>query len=119
MEKLTNREELIMDVLWRLKKAYVKDVMEELKEHKFHYNTVSTMIRNLEEKGFLSYEAFGKTHRYFPVISKEEYGVNLMALNTEKFFNSSYKNMFSCFAKEEKITVEDLKEIIKIIEKQN
>ena len=118
MERLTNREELIMEVLWKLEKAFVKDVMKELKDHKLHYNTVSTVIRNLEEKGFLSYESFGKTHRYFTVISKEEYGKELMARTTAKFFDNSYKNMFSCFAREEKISAEELREILQIIEKE-
>ena len=119
MEKLTKKEELIMEVLWKLKKAFVKEVLNELKGEKLHYNTVSTIIRNLEEKKFLSHEAFGNTHQYFPLLTKEEYGKELMTLTSVKFFNNSYKNMFSYFAKEEKISVEELKEIIEIIEKEN
>lgn len=119
MEKLTKKEELVMEVLWRLQKAFVKEVLHELRGKKLHYNTISTIMRNLEEKKFLSHEAFGKSHQYFPVITREEYGKELLSATTAKFFNNSYKNMFSYFAKEEKISVEELKEIIDIIEQKN
>lgn len=119
MEKLTKKEELIMEVLWKLKKAFVKEVLFELKGEKLHYNTVSTIIRNLEEKKFLSHKVFGNTHQYFTLLTKEEYGKEIMKMTSVKFFNNSYKNMFSYFAKEEKISVEELKEIIDIIEKKN
>ncbi len=118
MQKLTNKEEEIMHILWRLEKGFVKDVMAEIKEDKPHYNTLSTMIRNLEEKGYVSYEAFGKTHRYYPVIQKEAYRKRFMNTAIENYFNNSYKNMVSFFAKEEKISVDDLKEIINLIEKK-
>ena len=67
MEKLTNKEEEIMHVLWKLEKCFVKDILEKLPKGK-HYNTVSTIVRNLEVKGFFSHEAFGKTHRYYPKV---------------------------------------------------
>ncbi len=118
MQKLTNKEEEIMHILWKLEKGFVKDVIAEIKEDKPHYNTLSTMIRNLEEKGYVSYEAFGKTHRYYPVIQKEAYRKRFMNTAIENYFNNSYKNMVSFFAKEEKISVEDLKEIINLIEKK-
>lgn len=118
MQKLTNKEEEIMHILWKLEKGFVKDVMAEIKEDKPHYNTLSTMIRNLEEKGYVSYEAFGKTHQYYPVIQKEAYRKRFMNTAIENYFNNSYKNMVSFFAKEEKISVEDLKEIISLIEKK-
>lgn len=116
MEKLTNKEEEIMRVLWRLEKAFVKEVLAELKDQKLHYNTVSTIIRNLEEKGYVSYKAFGKTHQYYPVISKDKYRKQFMSQATKKFFDNSYKNMVSYFAKEEKISAEELREILDIIE---
>ena len=88
MEKLTNKEEEIMKILWRLKKAFVKEIMEEISAHKPHYNTLSTIVRNLEEKNFVGFTAY----------------------------DNSYKNLVSFFAKEEKISVEELKEIISLIE---
>ena len=119
MQKLTNKEEEIMHILWKLKKAFVKDVMAEIAEDKPHYNTLSTIIRNLEDKGYVSYNAYGKTHQYFPIISKENYKTKFMNTAIENYFNSSYKNVVSFFAKEEKISVDELKEIIKLIEKNN
>ena len=106
-----------MRVLWRLKKAFVKEVIAELPDPKPHYNTISTVIRNMEDKGFIKYEAFGKSHRYYPVISKEEYKKTFMHKTIQHYFENSYKNVVSFFAKEEKISVNELKEIISIIEK--
>lgn len=119
MEKLTNKEEEIMHILWKLKKAFVKDVLAEIKEDKPHYNTLSTIIRNLEVKGYVSYNAYGKTHQYFPIVTKEDYRKGFMNTAINNYFNNSYKNMVSFFAKEEKISVDELKEIIKLIEKNN
>lgn len=118
MQKLTNKEEEIMHILWRLEKAFVKDVLAEIKGEKPHYNTLSTIIRNLEEKGYVSYNAYGKTHQYFPIVSKEVYKERFMSTAIESYFNNSYKNVVSFFAKEEKISVDDLKEIIDLIEKK-
>lgn len=118
MEKLTNKEEEIMHILWKLEKAFVKEVMAEIKDNKPHYNTLSTIIRNLEDKGYVSYNAFGKTHQYFPVVKKEDYRKGFMNTAINNYFNNSYKNVVSFFAKEDKISVDDLKEIIEIIEKK-
>ena len=118
MEKLTNKEEEIMHILWKLEKAFVKDVLAEIKEDKPHYNTLSTIIRNLEEKAYVGYNAYGKTHQYFPIVSKEDYKKRFMTVAIDNYFNNSYKNVVSFFAKEEKISVEELKEIIALIENQ-
>jgi predicted transcriptional regulator len=118
MEKLTNKEEEIMHILWKLEKAFVKDVLAEIKDDKPHYNTLSTIIRNLEDKGYVSYNAFGKTHQYYPIVSKEDYRKRFMSVAIDHYFNNSYKNMVSFFAKEEKLSVEDLKEIIALIENE-
>ena len=118
MQKLTNKEEEIMHILWKLEKAFVKDVLNEINEDKPHYNTLSTIIRNLEDKGYVSYNAYGKTHQYYPVISKETYKTRFMNNAIDNYFNSSYKNVVSFFAKEEKISVDELKEIIALIEKE-
>ncbi|MFV0565211.1 MAG: BlaI/MecI/CopY family transcriptional regulator [Flavobacteriaceae bacterium] len=117
MEKLTNKEEEIMHILWQLEQAFVKDVLAEIKTDKPHYNTLSTIIRNLEDKGYVGHKAYGKTHHYFPLVKKEDYRKQFMAQALNHYFNNSYKNMVSFFAKEEKISVDELKDIIALIEK--
>ena len=116
MEKLTNKEEQIMQVLWQLEKAFVKEVVAELPSPKPHYNTISTVIRKMEEKGFVKHNAYGNTHQYYPVISMEEYRKTYMQKTINNYFENSYKNVVSFFAKEEKISVAELKEIIRLIE---
>jgi BlaI family penicillinase repressor len=118
MQKLTNKEEEIMHILWNLKKAFVKDVLAEILEDKPHYNTLSTIIRNLEEKGYVSYTAYGNTHQYYPIISKEAYRKEFMNTAIENYFNNSYKNMVSFFAEEQKISAKELREILDLIEKK-
>lgn len=117
MKRLTNKEEEVMRILWQLEKAFVKEILPKIKDKKLHYNTVSTIVRNLEDKGFVSHTAYGNTHHYFPVISKEEYRKHIMSLTSKRFFNNSYKSMVSFFAKEEKISADELREILEIIEK--
>lgn len=117
MEKLTNKEEEIMQALWKLQKAFAKEVQAEL-NNSTHYNTVSTVIRKLEEKGYIHHKAFGKTHQYYPIITKEEYRSRFISKAMTGYFNDSYKNMVSFFAKEEKISAAELREILEIIEQK-
>jgi predicted transcriptional regulator len=119
MERLTNKEEEIMQVLWQLKKAFVKEVVAELPNPKPHYNTISTVIRKMEDKGFVKHIAYGNTHQYYPAISIEDYRKGYMQKTIHNYFEDSYKNVVSFFAKEEKISVEELQEIIKLIENKN
>jgi BlaI family penicillinase repressor len=116
MQKLTNKEEEIMHILWKLKKAFVKEVMAEITEDQPHYNTLSTIVRNLEEKGYVAHNAYGKTHQYYPIIAIEDYRKGFMNTAIDNYFNSSYKNMVSFFAKEEKISAKELREILAMIE---
>lgn len=118
MQKLTNKEEEVMHILWKLEKAFVKDVLNEIEEDKPHYNTLSTIIRNLEEKGYVSHTAYGNTHQYYPVVTKEDYRKGFMNTAIASYFNNSYKNMISFFAKEEKISADELREILDMIEKK-
>ena len=118
MKKLTNKEEEIMQIIWKLEKAFVKEMLPEVQDKKLHYNTVSTIVRKLEDKGFVGHEAFGKTHRYYPLVSMEEYRKHFMNQATRKYFDNSFKNVVSFFAKEEKISAEELKEILDLIEKK-
>ncbi|MCM5664436.1 BlaI/MecI/CopY family transcriptional regulator [Galbibacter mesophilus] len=116
MQKLTNKEEEVMKILWKLKKAFVKEVQAEIDGEKPHYNTLSTIVRNLEEKGYVAHKAFGNTHQYYPIVEKEAYRKRFFTNAIEDYFNNSYKGLVSFFAEEEKISVEDLKEIINQIE---
>ncbi|WP_196891026.1 BlaI/MecI/CopY family transcriptional regulator [Aureivirga marina] len=118
MKKLTNKEEEIMQVLWKLEKAFVKEIMEEIPEPKPHYNTLSTTVRKMETKGFVGHEAFGNTHRYFPKITKEEYRNTFIDSTIKNYFDNSVKKMLSFFAKEEKISSDELEEIIALIDKE-
>ncbi|MCB0699190.1 MAG: BlaI/MecI/CopY family transcriptional regulator [Chitinophagaceae bacterium] len=116
---LTKAEEEIMQVLWKLEQAFVKDVIDELEEPKPHYNTVSTIVKILEEKGFADHESFGKSNRYFPLISKDEYSKKSMNQFVGKYFEGSFANMLSFFAKEKDISIRELEDILKEIKKNN
>jgi len=115
MQKLTNKEEEIMHIIWRLERAFVKDVLAEIKTDKPHYNTLSTIIRNLEDKAYVAHNAFGNTHQYYPLINKEDYRKEFMNNAIAQYFNNSYKNVVSFFAQEEKISESELEEIIQLI----
>ncbi|PIF34820.1 putative transcriptional regulator [Flavobacterium sp. 9] len=116
MQKLTNKEEEIMHILWKLKKAFVKEIQTEITEDQPHYNTLSTIVRNLEEKGYVGHNAFGNTHQYYPIVTIEDYSKGFMSTAIDNYFNSSYKSMVSFFAKEEKISAAELREILAMIE---
>lgn len=118
MQHLTNKEEEIMHILWKLKKAFVKEILAEITEEQPHYNTLSTIVRNLEEKGYVAHKAYGNTHQYYPIVQLEDYRKKFMSTAIDNYFNSSYKNMVSFFAEEEKISAKELREILAIIEKK-
>jgi BlaI family transcriptional regulator, penicillinase repressor len=108
---LTKAEEEIMQVLWQLEQAFVKDIVDLLPAPKPHYNTVSTIIKILCDKGFVGYESFGKSNRYYPLIQKDEYSKKTMKQFVSKYFDGSFAGMLSFFAQEKDITVQDLEAI--------
>jgi BlaI family penicillinase repressor len=114
---LTKAEEEIMQVLWKLDQAFVKDLVDELPEPKPHYNTVSTIIKILSDKGFVASESFGKSNRYYPLVKKEEYTKKTMTQFLKGYFEGSYTNMLSFFAKEKDISIEELESILKELKK--
>ncbi len=118
MQKLTNKEEEVMQILWKLEKAFVKEIMAEIKEDQPHYNTLSTIVRILEEKGFVGHTAFGNSHQYYPIVAMEDYRKRFMTTAITNYFDSSYKNLVSFFAEEEKISADELREILDMIEKK-
>ncbi|MGV3706825.1 MAG: BlaI/MecI/CopY family transcriptional regulator [Arcticibacter sp.] len=115
IKELTKAEEQIMQVLWDIGKGFVKDVIGQLPEPKPAYNTVSTIIRILETKGFIDHEAFGKSHRYYPLVSKEDYKSFATGKLLSNYFSNSVENMFSFFVKEKKIDLKEADEILKLI----
>ena len=117
LKDLTKAEEQIMQIVWQIEKGFVKDVMDFLPEPKPAYNTVSTIIRILEVKGFIGHEAFGKAHQYYPIISREDYKRHATAKLLDGYFESSVESMFSFFVKEEKLDLSDVDEILKMINK--
>ena len=117
IKELTRAEEQLMQILWQLKKGFVKDVIELLPEPKPAYNTVSTIIRILETKGFVSHNAYGKSHEYYPLVSKEQYKNFAADKLMNGYFDNSVKRMLSYFVKKEKIDINEADEIIELIEK--
>lgn len=118
MKELTNAEEQIMQILWQLEKGFVNDIIEHMPEPKPAYNTVSTIIRILETKGVVDHKAYGKTHEYFPLISKEEYTKGFLNGFVKRYFSNSYKNLVSSFSKNDNLSTRDVEEIIEILQNQ-
>jgi predicted transcriptional regulator len=113
MKHLTNREEEIMEFFWERGPMFVKEIIELFPKPKPHYNTVSTMVRALEEKGFLDHEQFGNTYRYFAKVSREEFSNSSIRNLVNKYFNASYSSVVSMFVDEEKISPEEIQELIR------
>lgn len=102
-----------MQVLWQLDKAFIKDIVENMPAPQPHYNTVSTIIKILCDKGIVAYESFGKANRYYPLVKKEEYSKKTMKQFVKKYFEGSYGSMLSFFAKEKDISIAELEDILK------
>jgi predicted transcriptional regulator len=113
MKHLTNREEEIMELFWEKGALFVKEIIDFLGEPKPHYNTISTIVRLLEDKGFVGHEQFGNTHRYHAIISREEFSRNTLKNMVGKYFNQSYASVVSMFVQEEKISLEEIQELIR------
>ena len=118
MIKLAKREEQIMQVYWELGNAFIKEVIPHLPDPKPHYNSVATIVKILEEKGFLDHETVGNVYRYFPTVSREEYQKHDMKDIVKKYFDNSYPRMLAFFAKEQKLTEDELNEIIQLIKSE-
>jgi len=116
IKELTKAEEQVMQILWEIKKGFVKEVIEKMPEPKPAYNTVSTIIRILEKKGFVGYNSFGKTHEYFPLIAKDEYRSFFLRNFMGNYFGGSIKNLVSFFARENDMDINDMEEIMKYVE---
>ncbi len=117
LRDLTRAEEEVMQELWQLEKGFVKDVIERLPEPKPAYNTVSTIIRILEQKGFVDHLAYGKTYEYFPIITKDEYRNFAAKKLMSGYFGNSVGQFVSFFVQEQKIDLKDADQLLQILNK--
>jgi len=115
IRELTGAEEEVMQVLWKIEKGFVKNVLAFFDEPKPAYNTVSTIIRILEDKGFVSHKVFGNSHEYFPRITKQTYSKYVLGNLTRGYFSGSFKNLVSFMAEEDDLSIKDIEEIEKIL----
>lgn len=115
LKELTKAELQIMQMLWEKGNVFVNELVEQFPDPKPAYNTVSTIVRILEKKGFVSHEVFGKSHRYFPAVNRESYLNSYMGNMLSSFFSGSVSNLVSFMSKKEKISVKEADEILKII----
>lgn len=115
MKEMTKAEEELMQILWNKEKAFVKEILEEYPNPKPAYNTISTIIRILEKKEFVGHLAFGKTHQYYPLVSKESYKTKISSTLLSKYFDGSVKNLVSFFTQHNKLDTNELDDIMKLI----
>ena len=115
MIKLAKREEQIMQVFWELEKGLIKEIIPHLPDPKPHYNSVATIVKILEEKGFLDHESIGNVYRYFPIVKREDYQKHAMKDIVSQYFDNSYLRMLAFFAKEQNLSEAELNEILNII----
>jgi len=116
MTPLTRAEEQVMQILWKENKGFVKDLLEHFPEPKPAYNTVSTIVRILEKKGFVDHRTFGKSHQYYPLISLEQYRSERFSSLMKNYFNNSMKQVLSHFGKSGSMNMEEADEIIRMME---
>jgi len=116
MQQLTKREDQIMQIVWHLKKAFIRDIMEALPEPKPHYNSVATIVKILVKKGFLVSEKLGNMHRYSATINREDYREGYLTDIKKKYFDNSFPKMIAYFAKEEKLSEKEVQEIMDLIQ---
>ena len=117
MEKLTHIEEETMQVIWTCNGGFIKDFLDAMNDPKPPYTTLASIVKNLQQKKFLTSEKVGNTYNYMPLIKEEEYKKRFMSEFVSDYFSNSYKELVTFFAKQEKISAKDLKEIIQLIEK--
>lgn len=118
MKELTKAEEQVMQILWKIKKGFVNDILGELSHPKPAYNTISTIVRILEKKGFVDHTVYGATHEYYPKISKKDYTSNYFKGFFKSYFNDSYTAFASFLSNDKNISIEDLEELKKLIEEE-
>lgn len=119
MRNLIDREETIMQIMWKLGKAFMKEIIEEIPEPKPPYNTILSTIRKLERDGFIDHRTFGKSNQYYPLVAKEQLQKTLFSHLKNQYFSGSKSSLLSFFMKEEKLSEEEVKEILSQIKKKD
>jgi BlaI family transcriptional regulator, penicillinase repressor len=115
MKKLTRKEEELMMVLWKLEKAFVKEIIEQYPEPRPHYNTISSLVRLLQDKGIIGFTQYGNTYEYYPLISRDDYRKTFMNQVISDYFDNSYSSAVAFFVKEKGLKPEELEEILQLI----
>ena len=118
MQKLTHQEEELMLIIWQSEPGFIKDFMDKMDEPRSPYTTVASVVKNLERKGYVRGKRYGNTYEYSALIKEEEYKKKFLSNVVKNYFENSYKDLVSFFAEENKISAEELQEIIKLIEKK-
>lgn len=115
MKRLTSKEEEILGYFWAKGPLFVRELLDLQEEPKPHYNTLSTIVRILEEKGYIGYKVFGNTHQYYALISEDEYRKKTLKQVVDKYFDNSYTRVVSTLIEEEALTLDELQELIQQI----
>jgi len=118
MEKLTNQEEELMIIIFQQGKGFIKDFIQRMEDPRPPYTTVASIVKNLERKGYIKGKRYGNTSEYSPIMEESEFKSKFMSGIVQSYFENSYKDMVSFFAEKKKISADELKEIIKLIEKK-
>jgi predicted transcriptional regulator len=117
MKTLTRAEEELMQVIWKLGNAFLRDILSEMPNPKPHSNTVATILKILVDKGFVGIEVFGRTHRYYPLVSKESYSKGRVKSLVKKYYEGSFSNIVSSMVKENNLSIEELELLVKQLKK--
>ena len=117
-QELTRAEEQVMLVLWKIEKGVIHDILQRFPDPKPAYNTVSTIVRILEQKGFVNHKAYGRTYEYFPVVPRSDYTRQYLGNFLRNYFGNSFQSLASFFAREEKPSLQELEELLKIINQE-
>lgn len=112
LKELTRAEDQVMQILWSIGRGVVRDIIDKMPEPKPAYNTVSTIVRILETKGFVDHKAYGKTHEYFPLVTKEKYTRFYLNNMIRGYFNGSFQNLVSFFARDNKLDASDIEKLL-------
>lgn len=115
MKKLTRKEEELMKILWKLEKAFVKDIVDQYPDPKPHYNTISSLVRKLQDKQLIGYTQYGNTYEYYPLVAKDEFKKTFIKQFVSDYFDNSYSSAVAFFVKEKGLKPEELEEILKLI----